>query len=83
MAVSGGLKLDVTGAGRNDRRVRAARLVVATVDGGGGRALVTDSRGRLRYHLAAGDYRLELADGGATEFAVADGRWTAVHLRLP
>lgn len=83
MAVNGGLKLDLAGAGRSDRRVRAARLVVTTVDGGERRALVTDSRGRLRYHLAAGHYRLQLADGGGTEFAVADGRWTPVHLRLP
>lgn len=83
MSLNGGLKLDLAGAGRNDRRVRAARLVVATAEGEDGRALVTDSRGRLRYHLAAGNYRLELADGGATEFTVADGRWTSVHLRLP
>jgi hypothetical protein len=83
MALNGGLKLNLAGVGQNDRRLRAARLVVATAEGQDRRALVTDSRGRLRYHLAAGEYRLELADGDETGFTVADGRWTLVHLQLP
>jgi hypothetical protein len=83
MASSGGLKLDLAGVSRNDRRLRCARLLVASVEGEEERALVTDSRGRLRYHLAAGEYRLELVGGGVTQFTVTDGRWTPVHLRLP
>ena len=46
-------------------------------------ALVTDSSGCLRYRLAAGDYRLRVADGVETAFAVAIGRWTSVRMRLP
>jgi hypothetical protein len=83
MSLNGGLKLDVAGASANDRRVRAARVVVARLGGEEANALLTDARGRLRYPLAAGEYRLELADGGDTEFTVADGRWTSVRVRLP
>lgn len=82
VALNGGLKLDLAGTSRTDRRVRCARLSIATADGTDERALVTDSRGRLRYHLAPGEYRLQLADGGEARFVVADGRWTPVHLRL-
>lgn len=46
--------------------------------------LVTDSRGRLRYRLTAGDYRLRvLQHSPATPFAVADRGWTTVRHRLP
>jgi hypothetical protein len=83
MAFSGGLKLELAGASRGDRRPRCARLSVAAVEGSDEQELVTDSRGRLRYHLAPGEYRLQLADGGETRFAVGDGRWTSVRLRLP
>jgi hypothetical protein len=81
--LSGGLKLALTGPGQDDRRVRCARLTIATIDGDDERTLVTDSRGRLRYHLTAGPYRLRLAHGGETQFAVRDGRWTPIRLRLP
>lgn len=83
MALSGGVKLELAGASRGDRRARCARLSVATLGGADERTLVTDSRGRLRYHLAAGEYRLQLADGDETQFAVGDGGWTSVRLRLP
>ncbi len=83
MGLSGGLKLAVTGAGRDDRRVRCARLTVAMVEGHDQRALVTDAQGRLRCHLATGQYQLRLADGCEMRFAVDDGRWTSVRLRLP
>jgi hypothetical protein len=81
--VSGGLKLALTAAARDDRRLRCTGLTVASVDGGDERTLVTDSCGRLRYHLAPGPYRLEVAHFGETEFAVHDGRWTSIRLRLP
>lgn len=82
MEVSGGLKLALAGAGRDDRRVRCARLIVARVEGHDERTLVTDSQGRLRCHLATGQYHLRLADGGETRFAVDGRRWTSVRLRL-
>jgi hypothetical protein len=82
MASSGGLKLELVGASRGDRRARCARLSIATVEGTYEQTLVTDSRGRLRYRLVAGEYRLRLADGGETRFAVSDSRWTPVHLRI-
>jgi hypothetical protein len=83
MGLSGGLKLALTGADRDDRRVRCVRVTVATVEGHDERTLITDSRGRLRYHLTAGRYRLQFPDGGETRFAVDDGRWTSIRLRLP
>ena len=45
--------------------------------------LVTDSGGRMRYRLVTGEYRLRLETGSETGFAVRDGRWTTVRLRLP
>ena len=45
-------------------------------------SLVTDSSGRLRYPLPAGDYRLRLTAGHETRFAVADNRWTNLRLQL-
>jgi hypothetical protein len=83
MAPSGGLKLALVGAGHDDRRVRFARVDVALVGSRDEIELVTDSRGRLRYRLVAGEYRLRLEEGGETRFAVDDRRWSAVRLRLP
>lgn len=79
----GGLKLALTAAGRDDRRVRFATVSIA---GPGSRAqaeLVTDSRGRLRYPLAAGEYRLRLEQGGEAQFLVREHGWTTVRVQLP
>lgn len=45
-------------------------------------ALVTDSRGRMRYSLATGAYRLHV-DDREIPFEVRDGRWTRVWVDLP
>jgi len=79
----GGLKLALEGVDRDDRRLRFARVSVASGNSQEELELVTDSQGRMRYCLAAGEYRVRLAAGGETRFTVNDGRWTVVRLRLP
>jgi hypothetical protein len=79
----GGLKLKLEGTRRNDRRVRFANVAVAGATNREEIALVTDSSGCLRYRLAAGEYRLRVAGGLETPFAVGRGRWTSVRMRLP
>lgn len=79
----GGLKLALQGTDRDDRRLRFARVWVASGESQEERKLVTDARGRMRYCLAAGEYRVRLETGGERRFTVGDGRWTAVRLRLP
>jgi hypothetical protein len=74
----GGLKLKLEGTRRGDRRVRFATVTVADARERKQIALVTDSSGCLRYRLAAGDYRLRLAEGVETAFAVDIGRWTSL-----
>lgn len=83
MEAPGGLKLKLHGTQRDDRRVRFAKVAVADASDREEIPLVTDSSGCLRYRLAAGDYRLRLADGVETRFAVDVGRWTSVRVRLP
>jgi hypothetical protein len=78
----GGLKLALKAGERDDRRLRFAAVAVAPLGSGDEVSLVTDSRGRLRYGLPAGDYRLRVEDGGETKFAVRDDGWTSVRLRL-
>jgi hypothetical protein len=79
----GGLKLALKGVSHDDRRVRFAPVYVASVGSKDEIKLVTDSRGRLRYRLVAGDYRLRVQEGSETGFAVGDDRWTIVRLRMP
>jgi len=79
----GGFKLALEGSGRDDRRVRFARVAVLGEGSHEETELVTDSRGRLRYPLPAGDYRLRVVDGGTTQFTVTNRRWTMVRLELP
>jgi hypothetical protein len=78
----GGLKLALEGARHDDRRVRFAPVYVASLGSEDEIKLVTDSRGRMRYRLVAGEYRLRLEEGSKTGFAVHDRRWTVVRLRL-
>jgi hypothetical protein len=76
--VGGGLKLALEGAGHGDRRVRCAAVFV--VAGEDKIWLVTDSHGRLRYPLPAGEYRVGWEEGSERPFVVADRRWTKVRL---
>ena len=81
MDTLGGLKLALEGADRNDRRVRAARLVISDRTGIE-TPVVTDSDGRLRYRLPDGEYILRGPGSEQADFSVADHRWTTVRLRL-
>jgi hypothetical protein len=78
----GGLKLQLDAASRDDRRLRSAPVSVAGVSGEDEIMLVTDSRGRLRYRLTAGDYRLQVQHAPEVSFAVGEHGWTPVHVRL-
>jgi hypothetical protein len=78
----GGLKLALEGVRHDDRRVRFAPVAIASVGSADEIKLVTDSHGRMRYRLAAGEYRLRLEEAGETPFAVGGDRWTMVRLRL-
>lgn len=82
MRPGGGLKLALEAPERNERRVRFATVRVSATDGENVVTLVTDARGRLRYPLRAGEYRLELEHGGTSRFAVRERGWTPVHVRL-
>jgi hypothetical protein len=55
---------------------------VASVGGDDEIMLVTDWRGRLRYRLTAGDYRLQVHHGPEIPFVVGDHGWTPVRVRL-
>jgi hypothetical protein len=81
MQAAGGLKLTLDQPARGDRRTRFARVVL---DGGSGEdtLLVTDSRGRLRYRLPDGQYRVRVPGGEETRFLVEEHRWTTVRLAL-
>ncbi len=79
----GGLKLALSAARRDDRRLRFVSLRLAAAGSQEEIRLVTDSCGRLRYRLPAGDYRLRLTDGRETRFEVADNRWTSLRVQLP
>jgi hypothetical protein len=79
----GGLKLALEAAARDDRRIRFATLRVTPAGCDQGAWIVTDARGRLRYRLAAGEYRLSIDQAGETCFTVRGGRWTTVRVRLP
>ncbi len=78
------------GKNREDRRVRFARVEISPLDGGAVSSLkedremklVTDSRGRLRYPLSAGQYRIRVAEDAEHRFEVRDG-WASVNIQLP
>jgi hypothetical protein len=78
----GGLKLQLDAASRDDRRLRSASVSVTSVRGEDEIMLVTDSHGRLRYRLPAGDYRLHAQHAPEVSFAVAEHGWTPVRVRL-
>lgn len=83
MPTVGGLKLVLEGAARNDRRVRFANVSLSAADSNDDLALVTDAQGRMHYRLADGEYLLRMSEGQASRFAVREGRWTMVRIRLP
>jgi hypothetical protein len=55
---------------------------VACVGGDDEIMLVTDSHGRLRYRLTAGDYRLHVQHAPEVSFVVGEHGWTPVRVRL-
>jgi hypothetical protein len=62
--------------------VRFVHVGVVRSPSAGEIRLVTDARGRLRYPLPAGEYRLRLGDGAETRFSVDGLRWTVVRRAL-
>lgn len=82
MKPAGGLKFALKAAGHDERRVRFARVFVSPVTSEEEIGLVTDSRGRLRYRLVAGEYRVRSEGGGATSFVVHDRGWTTVRILM-
>jgi hypothetical protein len=82
MRSTGGLKLTLEASQRDDRRLRFAQVGVVPSRSAEEIGLVTDARGRLRYPLPAGEYRLRLADGVETRFSVDGLRWTVVRRAL-
>lgn len=84
MPATGGLKLEVHAGMRDDRRARFAQIALSCPDNEEEVVLVADARGRMRYRLPEGEYRLSLLDGGPGErFVVRNSRWTTVRLQLP
>jgi hypothetical protein len=79
---TGGLKLALEPAAREDRRTRFAHLEVSSVDDESALSLVTDARGRMRYRLPDGEYQLSVSGGPQLRFIVRDRRWTLVRLQL-
>jgi hypothetical protein len=78
---TGGLKLAL-GTGRGyDRDARFARVVVAAVESGQETRLLTDARGRLRYRLPPGEYRVTADGFGDARLTVGASGWTPVRLR--
>jgi hypothetical protein len=82
MKPPGGLKLQLQSARRDDQRLRSAPVSVASLGGEDEITLVTDSRGRLRYRLTAGDYRLQVQHAPEISFAVRERGWTPVRVRV-
>ncbi len=79
---TGGLKLRLDAAARDDSRLRFAVVSLQAADSAAEFELVTDSDGRLRRHLRAGEYRLRCEYAPEMRFTVADRGWTSVRVRL-
>ena len=82
MPTTGGLKLALQAATRDDHRLRFAQVKLRTAGIEDALALVTDARGRMRYRLPDGEYQLTLPDGPCVRFVVRDRRWTTIRLQL-
>lgn len=81
-AATGGLKLALRAAARDDRRLRFAQVKLRTPGIEDALSLVTDARGRMRYRLPDGEYQLSLLGGPCLRFVVRDRCWTTVRLQL-
>jgi len=79
---TGGLKLALQAATRDDRRLRFAQVKLRTAGIEDALSLVTDARGRMRYRLPDGEYQLSLLGGPCVRFVVRDRCWTTVRLQL-
>ena len=82
MRTTGGLKLALQAAARDDRRLRFAQVKLRTAGTEDALCLMTDARGRMRYRLPGGDYQLWLHGGPCVRFVVRDRCWTTVRLQL-
>ena len=82
MPATGGLKLVLQAAARDDRRLRFAQVTLRMAGAEDALSLVTDARGRMRYRLPDGEYRLTLPGGRCVRVAVRDRCWTTVRLQL-
>ena len=81
MQAAGGLKLTLDPPTRDDHLARFAQVVL---DRGSGDSalLVTDSRGRLRYRLPEGRYRVRVLGGEEMHFLIEERRRTTVRIAL-
>ena len=82
MATTGGLKLALQAASRDDRGLRFAQVKLRPAGIEDALSLVTDARGRMRYRLPDGEYHLSLLGGPCVRFVVRDRCWTTVRLQL-
>ena len=82
MPTTGGLKLALQAATRDDRRLRFAQVKLRTAEIEDALSPVTDARGRMRYRLPDGEYQLSLLGGPCVRFVVRDRCWTTVRLQL-
>ena len=82
MATTGGLKLALQAASRDDRGLRFAQVKLRPAGIEDALSLVTDARGRMRYRLPDGEYHLSLLGGQCVRFVVRDRCWTTVRLQL-
>ena len=82
MPATGGLKLALQAAARDDRRVRFAQVKLRTAGTQDALSLVSDAHGRMRYRLPDGEYQLSLPGGPCVRFVVRDRCWTTVRLQL-
>jgi hypothetical protein len=81
-AATGGLKLALQAATRDDRRLRFAQVKLRTAGIEDALSLVTDARGRMWYRLPDGEYQLSLPGGPCVRFVVRDRCWATVRFQL-
>jgi hypothetical protein len=72
MPATGGLKLALQAATREDRRLRFAQVKLRPAGIEDALSLVTDARGRMRYRLPDGKYQLSLPGGPCVRFVLRD-----------
>ena len=82
MPTTGGLKLALRAATRDDRRLRFVQVKLRTAEIEDALSPETDARGRMRYRLPDGECQLSLLGGPCVRFVVRDRCWTTVRLQL-